>query len=252
MNNLTRKEVIDQVPCTSRLDESTSRFKSVTEFLDHVEMGVRDFVRQMLQGYAEDEFIRFIGAKPYERTPLRQDRRNGTRTRKVETRFGLIDGLRLPRGRKSGTSYSTVLARYRRQDERIDQIVSAMFLRGVSTHKVGKISHLLWGSEVSPAEVSRMNKAVKKELIRFPALVECLEKHLDACLVYMTHPANRWKHIRTTNLIERSFKEVKRRVKVMEQFPTEESCIRILFTLLQAQNEAWEGRPIGHLGNYTS
>ena len=61
-----------------------------------------------------------------------------------------------------------------------------------------------------------------------PALVECPQKHLDVCLAYMGHPANRWKHIRTTNLIERSFKEVKRRVKVMEQFPTEESCIRIL------------------------
>jgi putative transposase len=71
------------------------------------------------------------------------------------------------RGRRSGTSYSNVLARYRRQDERIGQIVSAMFLRGVSTRKVGKISHLLWGSDVSPAEVSRMNKAVKKELIRW-------------------------------------------------------------------------------------
>ena len=85
-----------------------------------------------------------------------------------------------------------------------------------------------------------------------PALVECLEKDLDACLAHMSHPANRWKHIRTTNLIERSFKEVKRRVKVMEQFPTEESCIRILFTLLQAQNEVWEGRPIRHFGNYTN
>jgi transposase-like protein len=58
--------------------------------------------------------------------------------------------------------------------------------------------------------------------------------------------------MRTTNLIERSFKEVKRRVKVMEPFPTEESCIRILFTLLQAQNEAWEGSPIKGFGNYTT
>ncbi|RLB90511.1 MAG: hypothetical protein DRH10_03875, partial [Deltaproteobacteria bacterium] len=88
------------------------------------------------------------------------------------------------------------------------------------------------------------------------------EKDLDACIVYMNHPPNRWKHIRTTNIIERSFKEVKRRVKVMEQFPTEESClpvrclpaersqagtqtgIRILFTLLRSQNEIWEGKPI--------
>jgi putative transposase len=406
MDNLARKEIIDQVPCRSSLDETRKGFKSVTEFLDHVEMGVRAFVRWMLQAYAEDEFLRFIGAKPYERTPLRKDLRNGSRPRQLETRFGLIEDLRLPRGRKTGTAYSTVLGRYRRQDERINQIVSEMFLRGISTRKVGKISQLLWGSDVSPAEVSRMNKSVKKELIRWlnrpiaekfayliidgayfkvrrkrisreaalcavgitekghrehlgfiqghresqkaweslltqlvrrgldpkgvlmvssdgcpgivaairtvlpysehqrclfhkmgnlkakcpksewslikakldriyyaanlmeakaqaesftqeyrvilPALVDCLEKDLDACLAYMSHPANRWKHIRTTNLIERSFKEVKRRVKVMEQFPTEESCIRILFTLLQAQNQVWEGRPIKHFGNYTS
>lgn len=407
MNNLARKEATDQAPCKSGLDETTTgRFKTVTEFLDHVEMGVRAFVREMLQEYAEDEFLRFIGAKPYERTPLRKDRRNGFRPKKIQTRFGFIEDLRLPRARKWGTRYSTILGRYRRQDERINQIVSEMFLRGVSTRKVGKISHLLWGSEVSPAEVSRMNKRVKKGLIRWlnrpitrkfayliidgvyfkvrrkrigreaalcavgitengerehlgftqghresrkaweslltqlvrrgldpkgvlmvtsdgcpgitaargtvfpysehqrclfhkianlkakcpksewplikarldriyyasnlmearaqaesftreyrailPALVDCLEKDLNACLAYMNHPANRWKHIRTTNLIERSFKEVKRRVKVMEQFPTEESCIRILFTLLQAQNEVWEERPIKHFKNYTN
>lgn len=85
-----------------------------------------------------------------------------------------------------------------------------------------------------------------------PALVECLEKGLEACLAHMNHLPNWWKHIRTTNLIERSFKEVKQRVKVMDQFPTEESCIHILFTLLRAQNETWEGSPIKGFGNYTS
>ena len=83
-------------------------------------------------------------------------------------------------------------------------------------------------------------------------LVECLEKDIDACLAYMSHPASGLKHIRTTNVVERSFREVKRRVKEMEQFPTEESCICILFTVLQAQNDVWEGRPIKHFGDYTS
>ncbi|MEX2702328.1 MAG: transposase [Candidatus Baldrarchaeota archaeon] len=50
--------------------------------------------------------------------------------------------------------------------------------------------------------------------------------------------------MRTTNIVERGFKEVKRRVKVMETFPTEESCIRILYSLLRLQNEIWEGKPI--------
>jgi hypothetical protein len=38
--------------------ESTGRVKSVTEFLDHEEMGVREFVRKICHGYAEDEFLR--------------------------------------------------------------------------------------------------------------------------------------------------------------------------------------------------
>ena len=37
-----------------------------------------------------------------------------------------------------------------------------------------------------------------------------------------------------------------------EQFTTEKSWIRILFTLLQAQNEVQEGHPINQFGNYTS
>ena len=48
----------------------------------------------------------------------------------------------------------------------------------------------------------------------------------------MKHPFRRWRHIRTTNIIERGFKEVKRRVKVMETFRTFESYIRILYSLL--------------------
>ena len=44
MSNLARKVVIDQVPFGSPSDdEHTSRFKSVTKFLDQVEMGLREF-----------------------------------------------------------------------------------------------------------------------------------------------------------------------------------------------------------------
>ena len=77
-----------------------------------------------------------------------------------------------------------------------------------------------------------------------PISVDCIKKDLENCIAYMKHPFRRWRHIRTTNIIERGFKEVKRRVKVMETFPTEESCIRILYSLLRLQNEIWEGKPI--------
>ena len=38
------------------------------ELLDAIEEGVRKFVRTTLEVYAKDEFLRYIGARPYERT----------------------------------------------------------------------------------------------------------------------------------------------------------------------------------------
>ena len=69
MNKLARKQAIDQVPCTSPLDKTEDGFESVAAFLDHAEMGVVNFVRQMLRACAEEEYLRFIGSKHYERTP---------------------------------------------------------------------------------------------------------------------------------------------------------------------------------------
>jgi len=167
MEILAKKQVIEQSPFTYADPGKEGRFEALSDFLDRAELGVRSLVRVMVQAYAEDEFLRYIGAWPYERTPRRKDWRSGNRRRTLEIRFGRIEDLRLPRARRAGTNYSAILARYRRQDRRIEEIVSEMFLRGVSTRKVGKISHLLWRSEVSPAQVSKMIQRVKKELIRW-------------------------------------------------------------------------------------
>ena len=48
------------------------------ELLDAIEEGVRKFVRTTLEVYAKDEFLRYIGARPYERTEKRKDYRNGS------------------------------------------------------------------------------------------------------------------------------------------------------------------------------
>jgi transposase-like protein len=78
-NRLTKEEAIDQVFSTVELENVVGNPESLSDFLDHVELGVRAFVRVMLQQYAQDEFMRHIGAKPYERTPHRRDRRHAHR-----------------------------------------------------------------------------------------------------------------------------------------------------------------------------
>ncbi len=77
-----------------------------------------------------------------------------------------------------------------------------------------------------------------------PKAVECLEKDLDVCLSFYFFPYRHWDRIRTTNIIERAFREFRRRIKVMDSFPTEESCIRIMFALAKLLNEDWKHKPI--------
>ncbi|MBW2304330.1 MAG: hypothetical protein JRF57_11535 [Deltaproteobacteria bacterium] len=57
---IAEQEVIDQVAFTDELDEDGYQFENLGDFLAHIELAVRAFVRVMLQQYAEDEFMRYI------------------------------------------------------------------------------------------------------------------------------------------------------------------------------------------------
>jgi len=126
-------------------------------------------------------------------------------------------------------------------------------------HKVRNISSYCPKSlkGVVTSEAKRVFYATNKEeaLIRFkdwrerwiievPKAVECLEKDLDVSLAFYSFPYRHWERIRTTNIIERAFREFRRRIKVMDSFPTEESCVRIMFALAKLLNEDWEHKPI--------
>ena len=59
--------------------------------------------------------------------------------------------------------------------------------------------------------------------------VKCLEKDLYHCLHYYSFPEELWKKIRTTNMLERKFREVRRRTRPMNFSPNEESAQRIFY-----------------------
>lgn len=75
---------------------------------------------------------------------------------------------------------------------------------------------------------------------KYPKAVKCLSKDIEQLLYFYDCPKFLWKKIRTTNLIERCFKEVRRRTKVMGYFQNGESVERIIFGLFNRQNAIWE------------
>lgn len=78
-----------------------------------------------------------------------------------------------------------------------------------------------------------------KEL--YPSAMECLEKDLEECLTYLKFPIPHHRGIRSTNLLERTFEEGRRRTKVIPRFPTEESCFKLVFSALISSSSSWRG-----------
>lgn len=69
----------------------------------------------------------------------------------------------------------------------------------------------------------------------YPTAVECLQRDLEACLTFYSFPKEHWKTIRTNNVMERLFGEVKRRShKMAAAFRTEESCLLLFYAVIRS------------------
>lgn len=77
-----------------------------------------------------------------------------------------------------------------------------------------------------------------------PGAVACLAKDLEALLAFFMCPAAHWRKIRTTNAIERAFREVRRRTRPMSCFTNEASCNRIIYAVIHHLNTTWERHPL--------
>lgn len=76
---------------------------------------------------------------------------------------------------------------------------------------------------------------------RYPSAMECLEKDLEECLTYLKFPKDHYRSIRTTNLLERTFEEGKRRTKVIPRFPNETACLKLVYATLITASKRWHG-----------
>jgi transposase-like protein len=75
----------------------------------------------------------------------------------------------------------------------------------------------------------------------FPAAVRCLQDDRQALTSFLRFPTEHHKRIRHTNLIERTFGETRRRVKVIGRMPNEASCLALVWAVLDRASKGWRG-----------
>lgn len=84
----------------------------------------------------------------------------------------------------------------------------------------------------------------KKWMAIAPKAVRCIEKDLEELLNFYSCPKEVWIKLRTTNVIERAFREVRRRTRPMSCFNHVESIERIVYAVLNHLNEQWGKKPL--------
>lgn len=73
-----------------------------------------------------------------------------------------------------------------------------------------------------------------------PKAVECIEEDWDYLIAFLNEPEEYHAKVRTTNAIERMFREVRRRIRPMNCFENRSSVERIIFSVFNRFNGIWE------------
>lgn len=106
-----------------------------------------------------------LQASPYERTDQRKGYANGFKNKMLQTRMGKLH-LQVPKTRDL-SFYPTCLEKGTRSERSLGLAMAEMYVNGVSTRRVKRITEELCGLEISSTQVSRMSKLLDEELEKF-------------------------------------------------------------------------------------
>jgi transposase-like protein len=113
-------------------------------------------IRRVINEAMRLERENHLGVGPYERSDARRGHANGYKSKTVQTRVGSLV-LDVPQVRDS-SFYPSSLEKGLRSERALKVALAEMYVQGVSTRKVAKITEQLCGFEVTSTQVSRAAK----------------------------------------------------------------------------------------------
>lgn len=79
---------------------------------------------------------------------------------------------------------------------------------------------------------------------KHPKIVKSWEDDLDVLLTFLDYPSSIRRMIYTTNIIERTMKEIKKRTKTMNSLPSEKAAEKIVYLQVADYNQRWSERKL--------
>jgi putative transposase len=103
----------------------------------------------------------------------------------------------------------------------------------------------IWMAETKKDALAAFDVFVETWGVKYEKAVECLVKDRDALLAFYDFPAEHWKHLRTTNVIESAFATVRHRTVRAKGCLSNKTALAMIFKLAEAAERSWR-RLDGH------
>jgi Transposase, Mutator family len=121
--------------------------------------------------------------------------------------------------------------------------------RTVFSHSLGQVLPCeAWSpatAETKKDALAALDAFVETWGVKYDKTVECLIKDREALLAFYNFPAELWKHLRTTNVIESSFATIRHRTVRAKGCLSNKTALAMIFKLAEAAEKSWR-RLDGH------
>jgi len=105
--------------------------------------------------------------------------------------------------------------------------------------EIGQAMRDIFNSPSAAHAEVMLKQVVAKFAKTAPRFVAWLEENVAQGFTVFLFPRAHWKKLRTSNVLERVNREIKRRTRVAVLFPNQDSCLRLVSAVLQEIHEEW-------------
>lgn len=136
-----------------RLSDLWKEVKSEDEIWGDLKLETKLYLKNIIEKCLIEEQTKIIGVHRRQRNTIRADYRNGYYYRDLETSFGTLEDIKVPRNRITKLE-NKIFKKYTRKEVSLTELIKDCFLAGISTRRVGEVLENVIDYKISASTVS--------------------------------------------------------------------------------------------------
>jgi putative transposase len=120
---------------------------------------LKDFIKEKLEMLMKEKLNNFLQVE----RPDLQDSKNGYYQRSLDTRYGRVENLKVPRDRL-GEFQTQFFEPYQRRDGWLEEAIIKMYQSGMSTCEIGSFVEIILGSAYSATTISNITDVALEDI----------------------------------------------------------------------------------------